>query len=118
MNKQLKMVIDWARELGINKMYIKKNEGKTNELRFSLFTAKHEYKIVAHPKGKSKSYLGCIVYNRSPEPGEEHVRCSDLADGRLSKETWEQIKNDIIATELLPIVDIVDRPVFNGLLNQ
>ena len=113
MNKELIKVLEWAKELGFDKVHVSpKQEEKKNELHFSLFTPKHEYKVVAHPRGKSKSYLGCIVYNRAPEPGEDRIRSSDLADGRLSRETWEQIKNDIIATELLPVMDDPNKPGF------
>ena len=111
-NKELIKVLDWVRELGGNKVHVKEEEG-SKELRLSLFTDRHEYKILSHPRTKSASYLGCIVYNRAPEPGEEHLRCSDLADGRLSRETWERIKSDIISTELLPVLVPADRPRLN-----
>ena len=112
MNKELTKVLDWVHELGFNKVHVKEEE-ENKELRLSLFTDRHEYKISAHPRTKSVSYLGCIVYNRAPEPGEEHLRSSDLADGRLTRETWEKIKSDIISTELLPIFNTPDLPELN-----
>lgn len=112
MNKELVKVLDWVHEFGSNKVHVDERE-ENKELYISLYTDRHEYKILAHPRTKSNSYLGCVVYNRAPEPGEEHKRGSDLADGRLTRETWEKIKSDIISTELLPILSKVDLPELN-----
>ncbi len=72
-------------------------------VRLNLFTQHHRYaiKAIESSKGKRDSYLGCIVYNRTPYAGEHHFRSSDLADGSLSKVTWEWIKDDILAHELV-----------------
>lgn len=113
MNKELVKVLDWVHELGFNKVHMAEEKEGTKELSLSLFTDQHEYKVSAHPRTKSHSYLGCIVYNRAPQPGEYHIRSSDLADGRLTRETWEKIKSDIISTELLPVFAADDLPELN-----
>jgi len=71
-------------------------------VRLNLYTHNHRYAIaVINPRVKSKSYLGCIVYCRASYAGEDHIRSSDLADGELTKATWNEIKNDIIRHELV-----------------
>jgi hypothetical protein len=112
MNKELAKVLEWVRELGFNKVQVRSEE-RTKALNLSLYTDHYEYRITAHPRTKSNSYLGCIVYNRAPLPGERHLRSYDLTDGSIARETWEKIKNDIISTELLPITNLVDQPKYN-----
>ena len=78
-------------------------EGKEFELKFSIFTEKHEYIIRAIERENGKNYLGCIVDNRAPWPGEKHTRGNDLADGDLCQQTWMSILTDIISLELIEI---------------
>jgi len=78
-------------------------KGYEHRLRVRLYTNDHKYAIVAHDRSKDKGYLGCVVSTRKPRAGEDWTRGNDLADGPFEKETWERIKNDIIAYELVPI---------------
>jgi hypothetical protein len=73
------------------------------ELKFSISTEKHEYIIRAIERENGKNYLGCIVNNRAPWPGENHTRGNDLADGDLCQQTWINILTDIISLELIEI---------------
>jgi hypothetical protein len=83
--------------------------------RYRFYTANHRYSITAkaecvdHP-----GYLGCQVSTRKPRAGEEHTRGNDLRDGRFTDETWHGILCDIIAFELVPVVEgttkIADNP--------
>lgn len=79
------------------------------ELKFSIFTEKHEYIIRAIERENGKNYLGCIVINRAPWPGEKHNRGNDLADGDLTLETWNNIMSDIISCELIDITKFKDK---------
>ena len=49
-------------------------------------------------------YLGCIATTRKPRAGENWNRGNDLADGGYCKETWREIKDDILAYELVKVV--------------
>ncbi len=91
------------------------NEGKVvkdkpdceRKLRIRIYTNTTCYGIVAIERsGKRKSYLGCQTSSRKPRAGEDWTRGNDLADGNLSKETWDKIKNDIIAYELVKIAKL------------
>ena len=53
-------------------------------------------------KGRD-SYLGCTMENRSPYPGETHLRGNDLPDGKFNEETWKKILIAIISNELQSI---------------
>jgi len=48
-------------------------------------------------------YLGCTVLDRKPVAGEDWQRGRDLADGAYCYKTWKEIKNDIIAFELVKV---------------
>ena len=77
-------------------------ETNARMVRVNLFTSTHRYGITAiNARGNSSSYLGCIAYCRAPYAGEEHIRSSDLADGKLTEETWQEIKDDILRHELV-----------------
>jgi len=83
-------------------------EDGAKRVRLDLYTQSHRYAITATNVCKGsrksyprKSYLGCIAYCRTPYAGETHFRSSDLADGRLIKQTWRWILEDIIAHELV-----------------
>lgn len=62
---------------------------------FFLYTATNEYVISQH-----HDYLGAGVSSRKPRPGETWTRGNDLADGKLSEDTWKDILRDIISCEL------------------
>lgn len=84
-----------------------------------IYTRDNEYRITAKdhksatttygrpirsPKPKeSRTYLGCTVSCRKPRAGEGHTRGNDLPDGSFCRETWDKIKNAIIAYELVKI---------------
>lgn len=59
-----------------------------------ITTPQHFYTIIVKP-----TYLGCGVSNIKPDPGEDWLRGSDLADGAPTRGTWERIKADIVRVE-------------------
>jgi len=65
------------------------------EFTIRLYTEKHRYRIKA-----TKDYLGCIMVNRKPHPGETWLRGQDLPDGRFSKDTLFEILSSIVFNEL------------------
>lgn len=76
--------------------------------RFHFYTSDFRFSITAHERDDG-GYLGCTVTTRKPHAGEEHTRGNDLHDGKLIRETWELIKNDIISFCLVPIVKPQER---------
>ena len=46
-----------------------------------------------------------MVQTRKPRAGEDWNRGNDLADGPYSEETWREIVNDIVAYELVKVVN-------------
>lgn len=74
---------------------------------FNLYTDNHVYHIKARNKTKAyrKTYLGCIMNNRKTRVGEHWTRGRDLPDGQLSLDTWNDILEQIVATELVKAVD-------------
>lgn len=88
-------------------------------IRVYLFTKEYRYSIsIRTPMTKNKKdngYLGCTVQSRKPRAGEDWIRGNDLADGVFSEKTFDKIKNDIIAYELVKIVkkpnSIPDTPI-------
>lgn len=101
---QVKMWLkDFARA-GANKIHIKQDTGWNNGERFFkvlLYTAAHIYTISTVDRNYAEGYIGCMVKCRYPLLGEHWRRGNDLADGPLIRETWEKIKDDIIAYELV-----------------
>ena len=82
---------------------------KEGEIRLKIFTKDHQYNISAHlPKknesGADSGYLGCIADTRKPRAGEDWNRGNDLADGEYGEKTWQEIKDDILAYELVKVV--------------
>jgi hypothetical protein len=77
------------------------------KLRLHFFTKDHQYFIAAHlpEKGKGDGYLGCIVKTRKPRAGEDWNRGSDLVDGSYTEATFREILNDIVAYELVKVVN-------------
>lgn len=68
-----------------------------------LYTDHNKYQIVAIERENNKGYLGCQVSARKPRAGEDWTRGNDLPDGPLTHEKLEQIKNAIIAYELVQL---------------
>ena len=69
----------------------------------SFYTHDYFYCVNVKLPKKDNGYLGCTVQTRKPKAGENWNRGNDLADGKYCRETWERIKNDIIAYELVKI---------------
>jgi len=61
---------------------------------------------------KDEGYLGCIVNSRKPRAGEDWTRGNDLPDGSYTEETWNKIKNAIIAYELVKVVKQKNRGTY------
>jgi len=80
-------------------------EGKVG-LRLRLYTDRHSYSIVMYGDtgDRTKTYLGCVMSNRAPWPGETHTRGGDLADGEFNDETLRRIAADILSKELHTLV--------------
>ena len=78
------------------------------EFRFNIYTESHCYRINAVDRSKDEGYLGCTASTRKPKAGEDHTRGNDLADGKFTRETWEKIKSDIVAYELVKLAPKVD----------
>lgn len=81
-----------------------------HSINFTLYTSLHKYHIKASEgipadsEGKEKpSYLGCVMENRAPYPGETHLRGTDLPDGLFNAETWHNILINILNHELQSI---------------
>lgn len=72
-----------------------------NGIRIYFYTHNFKYSISARPpqtKNKEdEGYMGCIVLTRKPRAGEDWSRGNDLPDGKYCYETWQKIKNAIIA---------------------
>lgn len=103
-------------------LYISDYKDKT--LRLKIFTKDHSYSVSARlPEGSvreivkdenghitgesnmpSGGYLGCISQTRKPRAGEDWNRGRDLADGKYNEKTWQEIKDDILAYELVKVV--------------
>lgn len=79
-------------------------DGYEMKKEINFYTDHHIYHIVAiEREDEEKSYLGCQVSARKPRAGETWHRGNDLPDGLLCKKTLEQIKNAIIAYEMVPL---------------
>jgi hypothetical protein len=78
---------------------------KEELIRVKVYTKEHYYAISAHlPNKKKNGYLGCIGQVRKARAGEDWLRGNDLPDGSYSKETWDNIKNAIVAYEMVKVV--------------
>lgn len=84
-------------------------EGSPEKVRekVCIYTKDNYYAIVAIWKKNGKSYLGCVANKRKPRAGESWTRGNDLPDGDFSEKTWNEIKNAIIAYELVKIAKTV-----------
>lgn len=74
-----------------------------------IYTHNNRYSIRATTRKDGSSYLGCGVTCRTPRAGETWKRGNDLSDGPFTRETWEKIKNDIIAYELVKVAKPVQQ---------
>lgn len=77
--------------------------------KYKIYTANNYYAIIARTKEGvvgDDGYLGCVVSNRTPRPGEDWTRGRDLPDGAFTKETWDKIVRAIAAYELLPMSEL------------
>jgi len=106
---KIDLVKEWLKEFrrwaGPDRIQVKEDTGwKGGEYRFRvlIYTEAHVYSIGAVDREEGNSYLGCTVSARYPRLGEHWRRGNDLPDGKLTRDTWDRIKNDIIAYELVP----------------
>lgn len=95
----------WA---GWNMAHVEEDTGWVEEdgkfeYKFSvkIYTALNVYRVTAIDRAEDCGYLGCIVSVRYPRPGEHWCRGNDLPDGHLKRETWERIKNAMLAYEIV-----------------
>jgi hypothetical protein len=85
--------------------YLYISDYKDKMLMLEIFTKEYKYSISARiQRPEKKGYLGCIVTTRKPRAGEDWNRGRDLANGSYSATTWEEIKNDIISSEIVRVV--------------
>lgn len=103
-----------------NTIKVIKEEGESNpdrsayefRFQFRVYTETHSYRISAIDRSEDEGYLGCTATMRKPLAGENGTRGNDLADGKFIRETWNRIKDDIIAYELVklaPKIEPVER---------
>lgn len=86
--------------------------GSGVSLKIHLQSEKHTYCISARPPTDGDAgYLGCVASNRFPDPGEDWLRGSDLADGVFSEATWNEILSDIVSYEMTMLSDFVSSEV-------
>ena len=98
-----------------------KDEGESNpdrsayefRFQFNIYTEIHLYRISAIDRSEDEGYLGCTSSVRKSRAGEDWTRGNDLADGKFTRETWDRIKNDIIAYELIKLAPKV-KPAAEG----
>lgn len=81
------------------------SETLVEKIIFNLYTEKYKYNIIAVDKDEQTGYLGCFMSNRKPEAGEKHTRGRDLPDGEFNYDTWNRIKDSIIKTELVELIE-------------
>jgi len=91
----------WISNFPQEKLKITKEEDRHDSPTYKIhfYTDKHAYHIsavVGH-------YLGCILINRAPWPGEDHTRGSDFPDGKYQDSTWLRIVHKILSHEMLKI---------------
>lgn len=64
-----------------------------------LYTETYEYQVSARVDDETSS-LGCIARARRTRPGEDWHRMNDLPDGKLNRDTWDNILAAIVGYEL------------------
>ena len=123
--KEFGDLFDWLKQISrFSKVedFVYISDYKKGEVRLKIFTKDHLYAIssrlpeVKRPSADYKlkvgdeleklndGYLGCIADTRKPRAGEDWNRGNDLADGDYSEKTWQEIKDDILAYELVKVV--------------
>jgi len=132
--KEFPDLVKWLKELSRYRKledYIYISDYKEGEIRLKIFTKDHYYSIFVKLPQKTKEeieaiekvkkqleesgakvsitlesggYLGCIGQVRKPRAGEDWNRGNDVADGSYSAETWQKIKDHILAYELVKVV--------------
>jgi len=110
--KEFGYLFDWFKQVSrFSKVedFIYISDYKKGEIRLKIFTKDHTYHISAHLPRKDENradngYLGCIAETRKPRAGEDWNRGNDLADGGYGEKTWQEIKDDILAYELVKVV--------------
>jgi len=108
---------DWLKQIcrfGRFEDFIFISDYKKGEIHIKIFTKDHYYCIgIVLPGIRDKKrfeeredngYLGCISSVRKARAGEDWLRGNDLSDDSYSVETWQKIKNDILAYELVKVV--------------
>lgn len=78
-------------------------DGMFGTLRFRIYTNENRYSITARCEPHGHTYLGCIASQRKPRAGEDWTRGNDLADGKLSLDTWNKILGDIVSYEMVKV---------------
>ena len=110
----------WLREIcrfGDEKPFVQQEIANTSSddidfyAKVFIYTHNNRYSIVAETKKDGTGYMGCSVSCRTPRAGEHWKRGNDLSDGPFVRETWEKIKNDIIAYELVKIAKPIQKPI-------
>jgi len=110
--KEFGNLFDWLKQISrFSKVedFIYISDYKKGKIRLQIFTKDHKYHISAclprkDGNGADSGYLGCIANTRKPRAGENWDRGNDLADGGYGEKTWQEIKNDILAYELVKVV--------------
>jgi len=101
---QFEKFVEIVRDSGEDKDKREEHEFmRGNRFRFNIYTETHRYRITALDRSKDEGYLGCTMSNRKPRAGEDWTRGRDLSDGKFTKETWDEIRNAIIACELVEL---------------
>lgn len=119
--KWLKEICRWDRDDWFLHWRFKTNiPGEMWNASCFIYTHNYRYCITAKEAVNGNSYLGCTVSCRMPRAGEDWTRGHDLADGEFTRETWHDIKDDIIQNELVKVIkpvrqegvpeDVVERP--------
>jgi len=91
--------VDFHTEALIKK-YCSDIKEKESSLGVRIYTKQYCYRIKA-----SERHFGCVMSVRKPRAGEDWTRYLDLLDGKFDRRTWDAIKNAIIASELVKIVN-------------
>lgn len=100
---------EWLKSLcrlNLNMEDVAKIDYKEKNINISIYTKENKYCIVArYPEETADgiNYLGCTVTSRKPRAGEDWNRGNDLPDGKYNKETWDKIKDAILAYELVKV---------------
>ncbi len=122
--KEFPDLTNWLKEIsrfGKFEDFIFISDYKQGQIRLKIFTKEHYYSLRAQlpdsgesitkdsdnmlqPRSGDNGYLGCASSVRKSRAGEDWLRGNDLADGSYSERTWQRIKNNIIAYELVKVV--------------